>query len=122
MTPEFFSLIRSRHELLNDPRFQDWVKETEAQLQDMQSVGLHVTKASVEGSMAQAQMLSGLGLEPPQDAEDSIRIYLALRCVLNFWRRKLDQLKAQSDMYEQEQKRLNDRNANGDIVRRTVAR
>jgi hypothetical protein len=124
LTPEFLQTLRIRHELLNDPRFLDWVKETEAQLSDMQQSGILITKAAVAKSNTLAEMLTHLGLEPPETPEDSLRIYLALRCVLNFWRRKLGQLKTQSVLYEQEQKRLNAGTANSDLGRkpRIVAR
>lgn len=106
---ETLEVLRPFHELWNDHRFQKWVKTSDEQIQELIEIGFTITKASAEKSAHQAQILTKLGIEPPTSGEDAYRIFLNLRVVVNFWRRKLEQLKLQSDKYEEVEKQLNAR-------------
>lgn len=110
MTPEeLLVTLRPRHDLWNEPRFQDWLRDGEADIDELMKLAMTITKSSAEKSAHQAQILMKLGLEPPQSTEDSYQIFLNLRVVVNFWRRKLEQLKRQSDEYRELEKQLNAR-------------
>ena len=110
MTPEeVLELLRPKHELWNSPHFQEWAKEGDAEIAQLMTIAMTVTKASVERSAATAQILEKLGIEPPQDLADSYQVFVHLRVVVNFWRRKLEQLKLQSDTYTKQEKQLSGR-------------
>jgi hypothetical protein len=98
--------LNPRRELWNDSRFQAWVSDVEREVQELQELAFVVTKASATRDALQATKLEKLGLEPPQTAADALGLFIALRCVLNFWRRNLEQLKLQSAKADELEKQL----------------
>ncbi len=109
--------LKPRRELWNDSRFQAWVKNVDHEVQELQTLAEVVTKASAARDSLQAMRLEKLGMEPPTSAEDALRIFVALRCVLNFWRRNLEHLKRQSAEADELEKQLANARANDNLGR-----
>jgi hypothetical protein len=109
--------LKPRRELWNDPRFQAWVKSVNLETEALQKLGLVITKASAERNQGYALKLEELGLEPPESAADSMQIYVALRCVLNFWSGNLSRLKADSLRADELEKQLANARANDNLGR-----
>lgn len=103
---EVLEMLRPAHALWKEDHFQQWAKKTEAELEELTKAGLIVTKANA-GKNPYHQMLTSVGMDPPENQEESLRLYLVLRGVVTFWRRKLDHLKVQSSEFEKLEKQLN---------------
>ena len=89
----------------------------ETEVQELQTLAFVVTKASATRDNLQAVKLEKLGLEPPENSGDALGIFVALRCVLNFWRRNLDQLKVQSAKVDELEKQILNARANDSLGR-----
>lgn len=108
------------HQLWNNPEFVQWRQSIEEELRAMNEAGIAIPIGEQDNA-ALAAILKANGLAPPQTAEESIRIYLTLKSVVTFWKRKLGQIKSQSDSYEALEKKVqNAGRANVDTAGRTV--
>ncbi len=80
--------------------------------------------ALMKNSWKGKDLLSALeyvGLTAPVTQEDQLRLYIALKAVLGFERRKLSLLEAQSDRYEETKRRILELGRDGDIgINRSV--
>lgn len=112
--------IRPAYVLWNQPEFIAWREEIEAELAKLDAAGIVIPVGPV-GNDSQLNALKAIGIAPPSNAEESMRIYLALKSVVVFWRRKLQQLKLQSDEHLKLEKQIqNAGRANVDTARRNV--
>jgi hypothetical protein len=99
--------LRPRKALWDDEIFQSWVAEIEEELNALEAAGIAVPIGGSANS-AQAMALKYIGMDAPVTHEDSLRVYLSLRGVVHFWRRKLGQLKSESEKFTQLEKKLNE--------------
>ena len=110
-------MLEPHHRLLHNGDFQAWAKATKKQLD---AIELALVKNSWKGK----DLLSALeyvGLTAPVTQEDQLRLYIALKAVLGFERRKLSLLEAQSDRYEETKRRILELGRDGDIgINRSV--
>ncbi len=108
------------HQLWNNPEFVQWRQSVETELAAFNEAGIAIPIGE-GGNSAQAAILKACGFKAPETAEESIRIYLTLKSVVTFWKRKLGQIKSQSDNYEALEKKVqNAGRANVDTARRNV--
>ena len=111
--------LRPRKALWDDQLFQAWVAEIEEELKALEAAGIAVP---IGGSANQSQVeaMNYIGMSAPVTHEDSLRVYLSLRGVVHFWRRKLGQLKSESEKFTQLEKKLNESQAGtaDDVTRR----
>ena len=109
--------MEPHHRLWNNADFQNWVKVTKGQLE-------HIEKALIENSWKDKvlkEAIALMGLTEPQTQEDQLRLYIALKGVLGFERRKLSLLEDQSANYEETKRKILELGRNGDIgIDRTV--
>lgn len=94
-----------KHALWNYPAFIEWRKEIEKECDELKDAGI-VIPIGDDNNAARALMLQMLGLGSPKTHEESMLIYLSLKSVLSFWKRKLGQLESQSDRYEELEKKI----------------
>ena len=112
--------LRPEHNLWNNPEFIAWRDAIDEELAMLDRAGIAIPVGPV-GNDAQLTALKAIGIAPPQNAEESLRIYLALKSVVVFWRRKLQHLKLQSEQYLKLEKQIqNAGRANVDTARRSV--
>jgi hypothetical protein len=112
--------LRHERDLWNNPDFIKWRESIEAELAAINDAGIAIPIGD-DGNSARSTFLRSLGLTSPQNAEESIRVYLSLKSVVTFWKRKLGQLKSQSDRYVELEKKVQDAGrANVDTARRSV--
>ena len=93
---DHLKLLKLRKAQWESEHVQAFLKTVTIEVEALQKLGLKVTKAGVQRNPAFALKLEELGLEPPETPSDALQIYVALRCVLNFWTGNLDRLKADS--------------------------
>jgi len=94
-----------QHQLWNNPEFIKWRLPIEKEIDHINDAGLAIPIGDV-GNVAQSSIMRMLGLNAPQTAEESIRVYLSLKSVVSFWKRKLGLLKSQSEKYETLEKKV----------------
>ena len=92
-------------QLWNNPEFIKWRGDTEAEIAVLVDAGIDIPIGE-DGNVARSTILRKLGLTAPQTPEESIRVYLSLKSVVTFWKRKLGQLKSQSEKYETLEKKI----------------
>ncbi len=111
--------LRPRKVLWDDQIFQQWVGEIENELSALEAAGIAVPIGGSANS-AQIKALEHIGMSPPGTGEESLRVYLSLRGVVHFWRRKLGQLKSESEKFTKLEKELNESQAGtaDDVTRR----
>ncbi len=111
--------LRPRKALWDDAVFQAWVGEIEEELTALEGAGIAVPIGGTAND-AQAKALKTIGMSPPATHEESLRVYLTLRGVVHFWRRKLGQLKSESEKFTKLEKELNESQAGtaDDVTRR----
>lgn len=111
--------LRPRKALWDDDVFQTWVSEIEEELTALEGAGIAVPIGD-SANNAQTMALKTIGMNAPATHEDSLRVYLTLRGVVHFWRRKLGQLKSESEKFTKLEKELNESQAGtaDDVTRR----
>lgn len=105
------TMLEPHHRLWTNSDFQSAVEVTKVQLG-------HIDKALMLNSWKSKVLLDALemmGLTAPATQEDQLRLYIALKAVLGFERRKLDLLETQSDNYEKTKRYILELGRNGDI-------
>lgn len=108
---ERFNATERANNLWNYPPFQEWIEATDKLTATLDRIS---TDAPLTSGDAKSH-LALLGLDPPRSQEEGLRVYIALRAVLNFWARKLSQLEAQSSLHEQTKKEINELGRNSNI-------
>lgn len=110
--------LRPRHSLWASGIFQQWVKDIESELSDMETRGLLIPIG--DDHSASAKILKSVGMTTPKTHEDSLRVYLSLRAVVHYWKWKLGQLKSESEKFTKLEKELNESQAGtaDDVTRR----
>ena len=110
-------MLEPHHRLWNNADYQASVKVTMGQLD-------YIEKALMENSWKGKDLkdvITQMGLTKPQTQEDQLRLYIALKAVLGFERRKLSLLETQSANYEETKRKILELGRNGDIgTNRTV--
>jgi len=108
---EQFAKLEPYHRLWTFGPFQQYVKETKALLDNIE-------KALTMNSWKHKDLkthLTMMGLDIPQTHEEQLRLYIALKAVLGFERRKLSLLETQSDNYVKTKRKIIELGRNGDI-------
>ena len=103
--------LETYHKLWTSGPFQVWRKEIEATLAGIE-------KALMMNSWEHKDLrthLTMMGLSAPKSHDDELRLYIALKAVLGFERRKLSLLETQSDNYEKTKRKILELGRNGDI-------
>lgn len=110
--------LRPKHDLWNNDLFQQWFKEIETEIAALNEGGIAVP---IGGNVTKVQTdaLKLIGVGPPQNHEEGLRVYLILRGVVHFWRRKLGQLKSESERFTKLEKQLHDGRPNDVTAGRT---
>ncbi len=108
---EQLTMLEPHHRLWTNSDFQRAAKVTKGQLNNIESaLMLNSWKSKVL-----EETLTMMGLTVPSSQEDELRLYIALKAVLGFERRKLDLLETQSDNYEKTKRYILELGRNGDI-------
>lgn len=97
--------LRPQHELWNNPEFIKWRSSVDDEILAINDAGIAIPIGE-SGNVAQSTILRMFGLKAPQTAEESIQVYLSLKSVVSFWKRKLGQLQSQSEKYETLEKKV----------------
>jgi len=108
---EQLNAFENSHKLWTSGPFQVWKKETEALL-------AAIEKALMMNSWEHKELrghLAMMGLSAPKSHDDELRLYIALKAVLGFERRKLSLLETQSGNYEKTKRKILELGRNGDI-------
>ena len=104
-------MLEPRHALWINGYFQSWKEETEGTLASIE-------KAMLMNSWEHKDLrahLSMMGMSAPKNHEEELRLYIALKAVLGFERRKLSLLETQSKNYEATKRKILELGRNGDI-------
>ena len=108
---EQLNKLETYHKLWTSGPFQVWKKETEALLDNIENA---LVMNSWEHKDLKAH-LAMMGLSAPKNHDDELRLYIALKAVLGFERRKLSLLETQSGNYEKTKRKILELGRNGDI-------
>ncbi len=108
---EQLTMLEPHHRLWANDDFQRAAEVTKGQLENIESaLMLNSWKSKVL-----VDTLTMMGLTTPSCQEDELRLYIALKAVLGFERRKLDLLETQSKNYEATKRCILELGRNGDI-------
>ena len=105
------AMLEPKHQLWTFPHFQDWVKMTLAQLNNIETALM----SSSWDNKTLKEYVENMGLTVPKNQEEQFRLYLAVKGVLGFERQKLRLLETQSDNYEKTKRKILELGRNGDI-------